>query len=987
MKKMNKAIAALLAMLMLLSSVLFCLASCDNPGTGDDDKDDVNGGGDGTTVKESYSVTVVTKGGMALAKLPVYIYEYEDGYLGDMVEDGGYTATDANGTATFKLEKGKQYAAKIDLSLPDGYDADSFYPLLTKDTTITVSSSVILESSLVGVSYTTGDVIRDFTVNSTILVEDEDGKLIFENQVFTLSEVLKEKKAVLINFWYTTCSWCITEFPLMQKAYEAYGDDIAIIAIDPYTDDTPAAIKSFQGDMGLSFNVGQDLLGLSNAFGVTGYPTSVMIDRYGVITLIEAGAITSERAFNLLFEYYTAEDYEQKIITNVNEIVPKEKPTEQMPSAEAFGNAFEKDDLGDLNYRNDEDDEYSWPFIIGQIEDNGELINCVYPSNANKESSYAQLLFEVDLKVGEVLAFDYFASTELGADVLYVVVNGKDIYSISGESTEWGTCYAFVAEEDATYEVGIAYIKDSSDDVGADTVYLRNLRIVTVDDIDSATYIYRFAATNPDKFNNYQDYVDIYLGTDGYYHVDSPDGPILLADLMGYTRFAEDNTVYYMAVELLEDKRITAAEYDMLIDYCSYASNASIYGVSPVTEELVGLLNKLVLYYGDSDNENDWMRFCCYYDAYGTNGAQLEDPIKGLSLFSAYEVVESELGATDFPNSFTYDRLIMPRGLIGKFTPEVSGTYLITSYAPDAANEGQCLETNAWIFTDNGFGDRVSWYTYENVDRFNNRDLNNCYMIVYLEAGKDYYIDIAYYDVYTEGTLYYRVERLGGEGHYRFSLASPAYFSTLESVDGDITGYIISGGIDVVLGDDGIWREKRNDGITGSILYADFTMKTPIFSHSLMDMIEMGSFNFSLTEGDQYILKYLELNDYDVEKCDAQLREVWGDSYAEYAEIYQIQDVYNGIYHGDGKDYTELARKYANQVIVAGYNELLGETIAEDDARIGCVVVTAELAELLQIIMNKYTFMNGVEPNQTPIENSWAKLCYYAQYFCAATPK
>ena len=70
---------------------------------------------------------------------------------------------------------------------------------------------------------------------------------------------------------------------------------------------------------------------------------------------------------------------------------------------------------------------------------------------------------------------------------------------------------------------------------------------------------------------------------------------------------------------------------------------------------------------------------------------------------------------------------------------------------------------------------------------------------------------------------------------------------------------------------------------------------------------------------------------------------------------------------------------YANRVITVGYNELLGENIKDGDARIGCVVVTEELAEVLQLLMDKYTFEG--------VENSWTKLCYYEQYFCAATPK
>ncbi len=985
---MNRAVALLLAMLMLVSSLMFTLSSC----TDDKEDDKENEGGGGTGQTETYSVTVSTKGGMTLSGLPVYIHEYEDGYIGELV-DNGYAATDANGKASIKLPKGS-YAAKIDLGLPEGYDAEGFYPFLTNELSITVSSSVISESSLVGVSYKLGDVMRDFTFNSTYLEKNDKGEVVTKDRVFTLSEELKNKEAVLINFWGTGCTWCITEFPLMQAAYEKYQDDLSIIALAPpeFYGDTQSAIESFQRSYGLTFDVALDDTGLYNAFGVTGLPTSVMIDRYGVVTILHAGAITSERVFDVIFDFFTADDYKQQLVNDFNDIVPKEKPDVTQPDSSVIADAFEKEgaDLGNIEYRNDADDEFSWPFLDGKIGEGSNAVSCIYPSNSEKEGSYAQLLFDVDLKVGEALAFDYFASTEIGADILYVVVDGKDIYTISGESTDWQTCYAFVAEEAATYEVALVYMKDTSNNIGDDTVYLKDLRIVGEADVDSPTYIYRFAATNPDDYSVYQDYVDIFVGADGYYHVGSATGPILLANLMGFTRFSEDNTVYLMATELYEDKKITAEVYDKIVDYCSYASNASISGVSSVTPELVELLESIVYYYGDSSNDKDWLRLCCYYDAYGTDGKQLEDPIKGLALFSAYDVVESKYGSTDFPNSFTYDRVIMPRGLIAKFTPKTSGTYLITSNTRDE-NTGLDAECDAWIYTADGYDQRKPWLTYDNIDRFNTTDTANCYMIAYLEAGKDYYIDIAYYDTYGTGTIKYRVERLGGEGYYRFSLASPSFFTTLEDKNGDITGYIISGGIDVVLGSDGIWREKRTDGREGSILYADFSMIAPLFNHSLEDMIDLGGFDFSRTDNDQYILNYIASNGNDVEKCDKYLRELWGEDYEEYAEIYKVEEVYNafltgGKYHGDGENYTALARSFADQMIKAGKHPTLGN-IAADDERIGCVIVTEELAQLLQLLMDKYTFMNGVEPNQTSVENSWAKLCYYHQYFSAATPK
>lgn len=913
--KRNRIVAALLAMIMLLSTLMLSLGSC-GPDEGGE------GGGTGNKGKKvEYSVTLVTEGGMPLADIPAYFVEYKNGKYGDTVIE--IAASDKNGKITAKLPENGSYA--VSLSLKEGYIANDYYPLTSANTEIKVTSAVISDSDLSGVSYTTGSVMHDFTVTTTT------------GDTFTLSEVLKEKKAVLINFWYSTCGPCQSEFPTMVKAYEKYKDDFAIIALNPPHasggNDDLFKISQFQASYGLTFDVAQDNEGLWSAFGIDGYPTSIMVDRYGVVTLFHKGPITSERTWEYMFSYFTQENYEQKLVFDMSEIVPKEKPNVSMPSSEEIGNVFEKEDLGDITYlpypdsASESEKEYSWPFVTAQVELNGVTHDVIKSSNAFKEGSFAQLIFDIELDAGDVLAFDYFTSTEKGVDLLYVVVDGKDIYSISGESSDWATCYAFVAEEKATYEIGLVYAKDSSDDKGQDTVYLKDLRIVSESDIDTATYIYRFAATNLNRFNEYQDYITPVLGSDGYYHVNDAKGPILLANLMGYTRFADDDTVYYMAVSLFEDELITVEEYNKLIEYCNYASNAAIYGVSSVTPELKALLDKIVFYFGDSSNENDWQRLCCYYDAYGTGGKPLTDPIQGLALFSAYEVVEGSAGSNKYPNSFTYDRVIMPRGLLGKFTPKTSGTYLISSNAGDA-------EVNAWIFTKGSLGERTAWLTYENVDRMNRTDLNNCYMIAYLEAGQDYYIDIAYYDVYGEGTINYRVERLGGAGYYRLSLASPGYFSALLDPDGGLTA-TISGGIELELGDDGYWHEKRKDGVAGSLLYADFTMVTPLFeNNTLAELIDKGGFDFT---------KDSEGNPSDL-----------------------------------GPDYTELARKIYEKRIVAGDNKVLGTTVSANDPRIGCVIVDAEVAEVLQLLVDKYSFSG--------IENSWAKLCYYTQYFCAATP-
>ncbi|MBO5101064.1 MAG: hypothetical protein J6C39_00850, partial [Clostridia bacterium] len=93
---------------------------------------------------------------------------------------------------------------------------------------------------------------------------------------------------------------------------------------------------------------------------------------------------------------------------------------------------------------------------------------------------------------------------------------------------------------------------------------------------------------------------------------------------------------------------------------------------------------------------------------------------------------------------------------------------------------------------------------------------------------------------------------------------------------------------------------------------------------------------------------------------------------------YKVNEVLQGIYHGTGEDLTSAISVYLDKVITVGYNEILDETIEEGDVRIGTVIVDEDLAELLTKLMDKYTFEG--------VENSWTKVCYYTQYFCAETP-
>ena len=110
-------------------------------------------------------------------------------------------------------------------------------------------------------------------------------------------------------------------------------------------------------------------------------------------------------------------------------------------------------------------------------------------------------------------------------------------------------------------------------------------------------------------------------------------------------------------------------------------------------------------------------------------------------------------------------------------------------------------------------------------------------------------------------------------------------------------------------------------------------------------------------------MAYLKQNNNDVDKTIEYLEKLWGDEYDANAEIYELDDVFAGRYHGDGDDCTEDIKKYLDKVDKSG---------TELD---GCVVVDEELADILQQLMDKYTFDD--------VENSWLKICYYYDYLGA----
>ena len=919
MKITRKLLCAALAICMVLS--VLAMSGCRKKDSGDATTAPAPGG---DAANSAYTISVKTIGGMAMGGIDVYVYQ--DNTLKDLVQ---YGKTDDKGNLSLSMPAASTYAFTLS-GVPEGYDVKDSYAFNGKSAAVTLSSALVKDKSPSGASFQLGDIMYDFSVTTP------DGKKI------TLSEVLKEKEMVLLNFWYTTCSACILEFPYMQTVYEQYSDDIEIIALNPMN--TDADIKNFKEQYQLSFPMASCNAAWAAAFNVTGYPTSVVIDRYGTVSMIHVGALTSERPFLCMFDTFTAAEYKQSTYESIDQVVTNVKPTVQMPAADQIAELLSAKDLG-ITFRAEEEDEYSWPFV----EAKKEGVSCIKASNQKIEDSYSILYADVALKKGQAIGFDYWVSSEATADILYVIVDNEDIYSIHGDNqTGWKTCYPWVALEDGTHEVALCYIKDSSTNVGDDTAYIKNMRIIDSKDIDADTFIPRQAATSKDGFE--YTYAEVVLNReDGYYHVGSENGPLLLANLMSTTAFNEEKTVFDIVYD--GDVMVNGTSYyDTMVDYFSFASNASLNGICTVNEELAGMLKTVASVAGFDGDENEWLKMCMYYQTYGPNSSHLVDPIKGLAPFCAYTAT---LGTNVESNYFYYDRIIIPRGLLAEFTPSTSGVYRITS-----RNESQ-EGVDGWIFDEN----HRELLVYELSERMFDEE-GEVSMVYYMEAGKSYYIDIAFWDLYETGYIYYDIEYIGPT-YDMFRQAAPGYFTYDSDATGDAMYYIISGGIDVILASDGYYYEdlgKDASGkqLYGNLIYADF-VGISLFDTPIKDMIDKGGFDFSKTEYDQLALTYLKNNNNDEDATIAYLKDYWGADYDYYYDLYQMDDIFEGIFHGEGEDLTEQMRSYVSKMLNT------------NDERQGCVPVDEKLAGMLQLLMDKYTFEG--------VENSWIKLCYYYDHF------
>jgi len=101
---------------------------------------------------------------------------------------------------------------------------------------------------------------------------------------FTLSE-LRGSKAVMLVFWATWCPACIQTIPQFSELHTHYGSQgFEVVSINIASNDPLIRVQRFQELNRLPYRILYDeKTDVSRTYGVYGIPTTLIIDRDGII--------------------------------------------------------------------------------------------------------------------------------------------------------------------------------------------------------------------------------------------------------------------------------------------------------------------------------------------------------------------------------------------------------------------------------------------------------------------------------------------------------------------------------------------------------------------------------------------------------------------------------------------------------------------------------------------------------------------------------
>ena len=125
-------------------------------------------------------------------------------------------------------------------------------------------------------------------------------------ETITLSQLAG--KPVVLNFWFPSCPPCVAEMPDFETAYQKFKPDgVEFIGVQLVGLDSVEDGQKFINKLGVNYSLGpdrqgDDMGGIVMDYGISGFPTTVFIDKEGVIRRRWSGALDLEKLEELIRE-------------------------------------------------------------------------------------------------------------------------------------------------------------------------------------------------------------------------------------------------------------------------------------------------------------------------------------------------------------------------------------------------------------------------------------------------------------------------------------------------------------------------------------------------------------------------------------------------------------------------------------------------------------------------------------------------------------
>ena len=193
--------------------------------------------------------------------------------------------------------------------LTQGYfSQEKQYDIFANQPQLTICLGAAMLTGTSSGNYVVGSIIYDFAI---YYYENADSNW----QITMLSDILKVKKGILINFYFKGCQPCANEMPALVSVANTYKDDIQVLMVNECIrntsdDDVKYFQRTYANNSPLWFVTIARSRFLYNYFSklIGGFPTTILIDCNGQIVYSHANQM-SATGFSSVINTYIINRY------------------------------------------------------------------------------------------------------------------------------------------------------------------------------------------------------------------------------------------------------------------------------------------------------------------------------------------------------------------------------------------------------------------------------------------------------------------------------------------------------------------------------------------------------------------------------------------------------------------------------------------------------------------------------------------------------